>query len=204
MTDILAEAPCCSNGSTRAPGCRISPTAGRSPKSRPCSPICGGRPGFRARSGLPDLRDRVEFAFDLTRGGWPVTRPRPGTSRPLMEASEIAAGPWSRTARWDSSTVTCIQATCSGALWSPGGGHRPRCLGDHAFDAVDSVLASGDSKAAMRQRIDWLGLHVDGLDAERAWAWSQALAVVVAVSLLAHREDDPAGHALLQVASAGR
>lgn len=30
------------------------------------------------------------------------------------------------------------------------------------------------------------------------------LAVVVAVSLLAHRDDDPAGRALLQVANAGR
>ena len=160
-----------------------------------------------ARSGLPNLRDRVKFTFDLTQQRL-ARHPAAARHIPpgLMEASEIAAG-----ALAEDGPVGLVHGDLHPGNVLRGGSGRgvvaidPRpCLGDRAFDAVDWVLASGGSVAAMQQRIDWLALHVDGLDAERAWAWSQVLAVVVAVSLLAHREDDPAGHALLQVASAGR
>jgi streptomycin 6-kinase len=160
-----------------------------------------------ARSGLPNLRDRVKFTFDLTRVRL-ARHPAAARHIPpgLVEASEIAAG-----ALVKDGPVGLVHGDLHPGNVLRGGSGRgvvaidPRpCLGDRAFDAVDWVLASGGSKAAMQQRVDWLALHVDGLGAERAWAWSQALAVVVAVSLLAHREDDPAGHALLQLASAGR
>jgi len=159
-----------------------------------------------AGSGLPDLRDRVEFVFDLTQVRL-ARHPAAARQIPpgLMEASQIAA-----VALADAGPAGLIHGDLHPGNVLRGGSGRgvvaidPRpCLGDRAFDAVDWVLASGDSEAAMQQRIDWLARHVDGLDAERAWAWSQVLAVVVAVSLLAHREDNPAAYALLQVASAG-
>ena len=165
-----------------------------------------GRPAWTgAGSGLPDLRDRVEFVFDLTRLRL-ARHPAAARHIPpgLTEASQIAAG-----ALADDGPVGLVHGDLHPGNVLRGGSGRgvvaidPRpCLGDRAFDAVDWVLGSGDSEAAMQQRIDWLARHVDGLDAERAWAWSQALAVVVAVSLLAHREDNPAAHALLQVANA--
>lgn len=160
-----------------------------------------------AGSGLPDLRDRVEFVFDLTRLRL-ARHPAAARHIPsgLMEASQITAG-----ALADDGPVGLVHGDLHPGNVLRGGSGRgvvaidPRpCLGDRAFDTVDWVLASADSESAMQQRVDWLALHVDGLDADRAWAWSQALAVVVAVSLLAYREDDPAGHALLQVASANR
>jgi streptomycin 6-kinase len=156
---------------------------------------------------LPHLGDRVDFVFDLTRQRLSrhpaaVHHVPPG----LMEASQITArtladqGPM-RLVHGDLHPGNVLRA-------GPGRGAvaidpRP-CLGDPAFDAVDWVLASGDSEAAMRQRLDWLASHVDELDPERTWAWAQALAVVVAVSLLAYRDTDPAGHALINVANAGR
>jgi hypothetical protein len=53
------------------------------------------------------------------------------------------------------------------------------------------VLAGGGGQQAVQQRIDWLAGRVDGLDPHRAWAWCQALAVVLAVSLLSGSGEDP-------------
>jgi ABC-type phosphate transport system auxiliary subunit len=41
---------------------------------------------------------------------------------------------------------------------------------------------------------------VDGLDPGRAWAWCQATAVVIAVTLLIGRTDDLAGEKMLAIA----
>ncbi len=160
-----------------------------------------------ARPGLPGVADRVEFLFGLTRQRL-ARHPAAARHVPpgLMETSQAAAralasdGP-ARLVHGDLHPGNVLRA-------GPGRGlvaidPRP-CLGDRAFDAVDWILAGGDGEAAMHQRTGWLAAHVDGLDPERAWAWSQALAVVVAASLLAYRDDDPAGRALLKAASAGR
>ena len=163
--------------------------------------------GTGDESGLPDLRDRVEFVFDLTRMRL-ARHPAAARQIPpgLIDASQISA----RTLAGDGPVGLVHGDLHPGNVLRGGSGRgvvaidpRP-CLGDRAFDAVDWVLASGDSEAAMQQRVDWLARHVDGLDPERAWAWSRVLAVVVAASLLANRDNDPAGHALLQVADAGR
>jgi len=44
--------------------------------------------------------------------------------------------------------------------------------------------------------------HVDGLGPNRAWAWCQAMAAVLAVSLLTGRGDEPAGEDMLAMAPA--
>ena len=206
MTRIPAVAPCCWNGSTPAPGCRMNPIAGRSPMSHPCWPLWR-QARVTAGSGLPGLRDRVEFVYGLTRARL-ARHPAAARQIPsgLLEASAIAAAALAE----DGPAGLVHGDLHPGNVLRGGPGHgvvaidpRP-CLGDQAFDAADWILASGGSEAALQQRLGWLARHVDGLDAERAWAWSQVLAVVVAASLLARRADDPAAHALLQVASPGR
>jgi hypothetical protein len=64
------------------------------------------------------------------------------------------------------------------------------------------VLAGGGGQQAVQQRIDWLAGRVDGLDPHRAWAWCQALAVVLAVSLLSGSGEDPSGEEMLAIARA--
>jgi hypothetical protein len=46
--------------------------------------------------------------------------------------------------------------------------------------------------------------RVDGLDPDRAWAWCQAMAVVLGVGLLIGRGDEQGGEAMLALAPGSR
>ena len=156
-----------------------------------------------AGSGLPELRERAEFVFEMTR-------------RRLDRNPAVAARVPPDMVEGSANLARALAGEGPVRLLHgdlhPGnvlrGGHglvaidpRP-CLGDPAFDAVDWVLAGGGGERAVQQRIDWLAGRVDGLDPDRAWAWCQAMAVVLAVALLAGRGDDPAGEAMLTLARA--
>jgi streptomycin 6-kinase len=150
---------------------------------------------------LPDLRDRAEFVFDITRRRLDrhpevAARVPPG----LVEGSQRRAaalageGPI-RVLHGDLHAGNVLRGGDGLVTIDP----RP-CLGDPAFDAVDWVLAGGGSEHAVRHRIDWLAGRVGGLDPDRAWAWCQATAVVIAVTLLIGRRSDRAGEKMLNIA----
>jgi streptomycin 6-kinase len=150
--------------------------------------------------GLPDLRERAEFVFGITRRRLDrhpevAARVPPG----LVEGSQhraaalAGAGPV-RVVHGDLHAGNVLRGGDGLVAIDP----RP-CLGDPAFDAVDWVLADGGSEHAVRHRIDWLASRVDGLAPDRAWAWCQATAVVIAVTLLIGRSDQ-AGEKMLAIA----
>ena len=155
-------------------------------------------------SGLPDLRHRVDFVFELTRGR---LRRHPaaaeGLPSGLLEDSRIAAR-----ALADDGPAGPVHGDLhpgNGLRGGPGRGvvaidPRP-CLGDPAFDAVDWMLAGGGGEAAVRNRIARLAGYLDEVDPDRVWAWCRGLAVVVAVSLLSRRTDDQVGRELLGIAA---
>jgi streptomycin 6-kinase len=161
------------------------------------------RPG--AGSGLPELRDRVEFVFELTRQRLrrhPAVAERvpPGLVEGSLAAACALAG---------DGPVRLLHGDLHPGNVLRGGPGRgavaidPRpCLGDPASDAVDWMLAGGGGEAAVHRRIGWLAGRVAGLDPGRAWAWCQAMAVAGAVSLLCRRGDDPVGRAWLGMALA--
>jgi streptomycin 6-kinase len=156
-----------------------------------------------AGSGLPGLRERAEFVFELTRRRL-EQHPAVAGRLPdgLVEGSRVLAsalageGP-ARLVHGDLHPGNVLRAGDGRGLVAID--PRP-CLGDPAFDAVDWVLAGGGGEQAVRQRIGWLTGRVDGVDPDRAWAWCQALAVVLAVSLLARGGEDPAGEEMLAIA----
>ena len=160
-------------------------------------------PAGRGRPGLPDLRERAEFVFEITQrrlDRHPAVAARVpselvNASRRLARALAVQ-GP-----------VRVLHGDLHAGNVLRGEGGRglvaidPRpCLGDPAFDAVDWVLADAGGERAVHQRIDWLAARVDGLDPGRAWAWCQATAVVIAVTLLIGRTDDLAGEKMLAIA----
>lgn len=161
--------------------------------------------GPGARSALPHLRARAEFVFAITQRRLDL---HPAVSRrvppELMERSRSLAralaveGPV-RLLHGDLHAGNVLRGGdgCGLVAIDP----RP-CLGDPAFDAVDWVLADGGSEHAVQQRIAWLAGRLEGLDPGRAWAWCQATAVVIAVTLLISRGDDPAGEEMLAIARA--
>jgi streptomycin 6-kinase len=154
-----------------------------------------------AGSGLPELRERAEFVFELTRRR---LGSRPAVARRVPSA--LVEGSWNLArALADEGPVRLLHGDLHpGNVLRAGDGRglvaidpRP-CMGDPAFDSVDWVLAGGGGEQAVQQRIDWLAGRVDGLDPDRAWRWCQALAVVLAVSLLPG--SDPAGEEMLAMA----
>lgn len=156
-----------------------------------------------AGSGLPELRERAAFVFDITQRRLdrnPAVSGRVPSA--LVEASRDMAnalageGPV-RLLHGDLHPGNVLRGGDGLVAIDP----RP-CLGDPAFDAVDWVLPGGGGQQAVQQRIDWLAGRVDGLDPHRAWAWCQALAVVLAVSLLSGSGGDPSGEEMLAIARA--
>jgi streptomycin 6-kinase len=157
-----------------------------------------------AGSGLPELRERAEFVFEMTRRRLDLNPAVAARVPPdVVEASQNLA----RTLAGEGPVRLLHGDLHPGNVLRGGDGRglvaidpRP-CLGDPAFDAVDWVLAGGGERA-VQERIDWLAGRVDGLDPDRAWAWSQAMAVVLAVAILAGRGDDPEGESMLALARA--
>jgi streptomycin 6-kinase len=155
--------------------------------------------------GLPELRERAEFVFELTRRRLESHPDVAGRVTPgLVEGARSLASALS-----GEGPVRLLHGDLHPGNVLRGGDGRelvaidPRpCLGDPAFDAVDWVLAGGGGEEAVRQRIDWLAARADGLDPDRAWRWCQAMAVVLAVSILARRGDDLAGEEMLAMARA--
>ncbi len=159
--------------------------------------------GPGARSVLPQLRERAEFVFGITQRRLDL---HPAVSRrvppELMErsrslASALAVEGPVRLLHGDLHAGNVLRGGdgCGLVAIDP----RP-CLGDPAFDAVDWVLADGGSEQAVQQRIAWLAGRLEGLDPGRAWAWCQATAVVIAVTLFISRGEDPAGEEMLAIA----
>ncbi|HEX4834658.1 MAG TPA: aminoglycoside phosphotransferase family protein [Trebonia sp.] len=178
------------------PGTRLADEPDRWPLEEVAPLLAGMRPcpaGRGAGSGLPDLRDRAELVFDLTRRR---LEQHPAVARrvppDLVEASRrraralATAGP-SRLVHGDLHPGNVLRGGDGRGLVAID--PRP-CLGDPAFDAADWMLADGGGEQAVRQRADWLAARVDDLDPERTWGWCQALAVVLAVALLLGAGDD--------------
>jgi streptomycin 6-kinase len=188
------------------PGTRVADEADRWPLGEVVPVLTGlwQRPAWLgAGSGLPELRERAEFVFGMTRRRLDCNPAVAGRVPPdLVEASRDLAsalageGPV-RLLHGDLHPGNVLRGGDGLVAIDP----RP-CLGDPAFDAVDWVLAGGGGEQAVRQRIDWLAGRVDGLDPHRAWAWCQALAVVLAVSLLSGSSEDPSGEEMLAIARA--
>ena len=80
---------------------------------------------------------------------------------------------------------------------------RP-CWGDRASDAIDWMLYDVVDEQGLGRRIDWLVRNVPGVDSERVWAWCRAMAVIIAASMVARRDDDPVGEFLLAFAGTVR
>jgi streptomycin 6-kinase len=159
--------------------------------------------GLGGGSGLPELRERAEFVFEITRRRLDLHPAVAGRVPPeLVEGSRSLAS-----ALAVEGPVRLLHGDLHAGNVLRGGTGRglvaidPRpCLGAPAFDAVDWVLADGGGEHAVQQRIDWLAGRVDGLDPGRAWAWCQATAVVIAVTLLISRGEHPAGEEMLVIA----
>jgi streptomycin 6-kinase len=188
------------------PGTRLADEPDRFPLQE-VAPLLSGlwQPSrLGAGSGLPELRERADFAFELT---WRRLEQHPAVagrvSPDLVEDSRNLARALAR-----EGPVRLLHGDLHpGNVLRTGDGRglvaidpRP-CLGDPAFDAVDWVLADGGGAQAVQRRIDWLAGRVDGLDPDRAWAWCGALAVVLAVSLFG-RGDDVTGEDMLTMARA--
>lgn len=190
------------------PGTRLADEPDRWPLEE-VVPVLSGLwpqpPRLGAGSGLPELRERSEFVFEMT---WRRLEQHPAVagrvSPDLMEGARNLASVLA-----GEGPVRLLHGDLHPGNVLRGGDGRglvaidPRpCLGDPAFDAVDWVVADGGGEQAVQQRIDWLAGRVDGLDPDRAWAWCQAMAVVLAVALLIGRGDDLGGEAMLALARA--
>lgn len=188
------------------PGTRLAEEPDRWPLEE-IVPVLSGlwqQPSPRgAWSGLPQLRDRAEFVFGITRRRLDLY---PAVARHLPP--DLVEGSWNLAiALAGEGPVRLLHGDLHAGNVLRGGAGRglvaidPRpCLGDPAFDAVDWVLAAGGGERAVQQRIDWLAGRVDGLDPGRTWAWCRAVAVVIAVSMLVGRCDDPVGQEMLAMA----
>jgi streptomycin 6-kinase len=165
------------------------------------------RPGLIGPdSGFPELSERVDVVFDLARrrlGRWPAVNARIGqgvVERSLARSRELAVQGPVGLVHGDLHPGNVLRAGDRGVVAID---PRP-CSGDQATDAVDWMLSDVTDEQGLEKRIDWLALNVPGVDPARVWAWCQAMAVIVAASMLARREDDPVGEFLLRFASAPR
>jgi streptomycin 6-kinase len=149
-----------------------------------------------APAGLPELRERVDFVFSITRTRARGMRLDPGA----IERSHAAAR---RLAEDHSGPAVLVHGDLHPAnvLVGPPGRELvaidPRaCIGDPAFDLVDWIT---DRAAADRwqERSDALAAAT-GVASSRLWSWMRALAVVIAAARLAGpRRDDELADRLL-------
>jgi streptomycin 6-kinase len=152
---------------------------------------------------LPQLRDRVEFLFDLTRGR--LAR-RPDVSRilppELLENSRgraliLGASGSAGLVHGDLHPGNVLRANRGLVAIDP----RP-CVGDRAFDAIDWVLGPAISRRDLDRRIDRLAEAVPAVDPDRVLTWCQATAVLLAAGVLRRDAEDPRGRFLAHVAAA--
>ena len=156
---------------------------------------------------LPELSARVDLVFDLAGRRlrrWPAVNDR--IEQGVMERSYALSRALSL-----EGPVGLVHGDLHPGNVLRGEGDRgvvaidPRpCWGDRATDAVDWMLSDVTDERSLDWRIDWLAGNVPGVDPARVWAWCQAMAVIVAASMLARRDDDPVGEFLLRFASTVR
>lgn len=157
-----------------------------------------------AGSGLPDLSERVEVIFFLARRRLerlPDLNAQIGrdvVERSFARSRELAVQGPVGLVHGDLHPGNVLRAGDRGVVAID---PRP-CWGDWAVDAVDWVLSDVVDARELEKRVDWLARNVPAVDPVRVWAWCQALAAIIAISLLARRENDPVGGFLLRLASA--
>ena len=153
-------------------------------------------------TGWPDLRERVEFIFDLTER--------------RIELQRAATEDLPRQVI-DDSRAYALTLACDGPITLLHGDLHlgnvlrdrrglvaidPRpCIGDRNFDAVDWALAGATSRDDIDRNIDTLAHHVPALDPMRTSAWCQAIAAVIATSILARDPHDRRGQFLARLAA---
>ncbi|MGH3504832.1 MAG: aminoglycoside phosphotransferase family protein [Nocardioidaceae bacterium] len=152
--------------------------------------------------GLPDLRERVAFLFDLTETRyqhWPeASRHLP---HELLDDSRAGA-----LALADDGPVALLHGDLHpGNVLPTRRGlvaidPRP-CLGDPTFDTLDWLLAGTTTPGQLEANLDELARHLSAFDPARAWTWCQATAAANAVGPLRRNPADPHGRFLLQLAT---
>jgi streptomycin 6-kinase len=158
---------------------------------------------WTAVDAVPQLRDRVQFLFDLTRRRL-VHLPDVSRILPpeLLESSRgralvLAGGGSAGLVHGDLHPGNVLRADRGLVAIDP----RP-CVGDRAFDAIDWVLGQAASRRDVDQRIDRLAEDIPAVDPDRVLAWCQATAVLLAAGVLRRDVEDPRGHFLAHVAAA--
>lgn len=155
-----------------------------------------------AKNDLPDLRERVEFLFDLTENRirqWPAAAghlPQEVLGQSRASALALAADGPVTLLHGDLHPGNVLRARRGLVAIDP----RP-CIGDRNFDAVDWVLAGATSTDDLERNIDQLASLVAALDPMRTWSWCQATAPILAVIRLRRDPDNPYGHFLAQLAA---
>jgi streptomycin 6-kinase len=157
---------------------------------------------WTAVDAVPQLRDRVEFLFDLTRHRL-AGRPDLGRILPpeLLESSRgralvLAGGGSAGLVHGDLHPGNVLRAERGLVAIDP----RP-CVGDRAFDAIDWVLGPAVSRHDVDRRIDRLAEDIPTVDPDRVLAWCHATAVLLAAGVLRRDAEDPRGRFLAHVAA---
>ncbi|MFF2040565.1 aminoglycoside phosphotransferase family protein [Kitasatospora sp. NPDC058170] len=141
--------------------------------------------------GLPPLRERVDFLFDLTE------RRAPGVVPPEARAFALELA--------DSGPLALVHGDLhpGNVLDGPAGpvaiDPRPT-LGDPDFDLVDWAVEGVTDRAGLERRIADLTALVPGSDPERVLGWCRATAAIVAAPRAAAGRRDPGTVFLLDLA----